>query len=207
MKKINLSRFTLHIFTTLPTHEKRITIPTIFTLMRMILAPCIIIAMVYSIWSVAFFFFLFACLTDLIDGFLARLLKEKTFLGAFLDPIADKILLVSCFFTLGFISTPLFSVPYWFVYYVMGKEILQCLGAIILYHTYGYIDVQPTFLGKITTATQMIFIIWLFSCYFFGWLPFKTYYILLSTLIMLISAAFIQYVYIGFSIIQTQKTR
>jgi phosphatidylglycerophosphate synthase len=111
VKKINLSRFTLRIFNRLPDAEKRITIPTLFTLTRIIIVPVIIDAMINDRWGIAFFFFVFACVTDLIDGFLARLLNEKTFLGACLDPVADKLLLLSCFSTLAFVSTPLFSVP------------------------------------------------------------------------------------------------
>lgn len=205
MKKINLSRFTLQIFNTLPASEKRITIPTLFTIIRILLAPIIVIAMISNVWSIAFFFFVFACLTDLIDGFLARLLHEKTFLGAFLDPIADKLLLVSCFATLAFISTPLFSVPYWFVCFVMCKEVIQSIGAIIIYCQCGYLDIQPTLLGKTTTALQMIFIIWLFSCYFFHWVPIKTYYTMLSLMIILISASFIQYAYIGLNSLTKAK--
>jgi cardiolipin synthase (CMP-forming) len=186
VKKINLSRFTLKIFTTLPPSEKRITIATVLTISRIILVPIIVIAMVNSCWGLAFFLFVFA-----------RLLREKTFLGAFLDPIADKLLLISCFATLAFISTPLFTVPYWFVCFVMFKEIIQCIGAVIIYHQRGYLDIKPTLLGKITTATQMIFIIWLFSCYFFCWMPIKTYYTMFSIMTVLISAAFIQYIWIG----------
>lgn len=205
MKKINLSRFTLKIFNTLPASEKRITIATLFTIIRIFLVPIIVLAMISNVWSIAFFFFVFACITDLIDGFLARLLHEKTFLGAFLDPIADKLLLVSCFATLAFISTPLFSVPYWFVCFVIGKEMIQSIGAIIIYCQCGYLDIQPTFLGKTTTALQMIFIIWLFSCYFFYWVPIKTYYTMLSLMIILISASFIQYAYIGLNSLTKTK--
>lgn len=205
--KINLSRFTLHVFNRLPAAEKRITVPTLFTIARIAVVPIIIIAMVNAWWASAFFFFLFACFTDLIDGFLARLLNEKTFLGAFLDPIADKLLLISCFFTLAFISTPLFSIPRLFVLFVIGKELLQMVGAFIIYGVRGYLDIQPTILGKITTCIQMFFIIWLFSCYFFCWIPIKTYYVMLSIMIFFIVVSFIQYVKIGFNILNKSNKR
>ncbi len=205
MKKINLARFKLQIFNRLPKAEKRITIPTLFTLARVIVTPIIISSMVFGWWGVAFFFFVFACLTDLVDGFLARVLNEKTFLGACLDPIADKLLLISCFCTLAFVATPLFSVPRWFVFFVIGKELLQIGGAFIIYWLRGHLNVQPTVLGKTTTCIQMIFIMWLFSCYFFCWVPIKTYYAMLSLMVFFISAAFIQYVRIGLRIIATKK--
>src|SRR5690349_20790870 len=118
MKKINLTKFTLRIFRRLPEAEKRITIPTLFTILRIVLVPIIVGAMVAGWWGCAFLFFVVACLTDVIDGLLARLLNEKTLFGAFLDPIADKLLLISCFFTLAFVTTPLFLIPRWFVLFV-----------------------------------------------------------------------------------------
>lgn len=202
MKKINLSKFTLRIFQHLPDTEKRITVPTLFTILRIILIPFIVGAMIAGYWGCAFFFFVFACLTDVIDGLLARLLNEKTFLGACLDPIADKLLLISCFFTLAFVSTQLFFIPQWFVFFVMSKEIIQVVGAIVMYRLYGHLDVQPTLLGKITTCMQMIFIIWLFACYFFCWLPIKTYYTMLGIMIFFIGASFGQYVRIALRMIK-----
>jgi cardiolipin synthase (CMP-forming) len=197
MKKINLAQFTFNIFKYLPDAEKRVTIPTIFTILRIILVPIVVVFMVVGFWGYAFFFFVFACLTDVIDGLLARLLNEKTFLGACLDPIADKLLITSCFFTLAFVSTQLFSIPRWFVWCVVSKEIIQVIGAFIIYYVRGHLDVQPTLLGKVTTCIQMIFIMWLFACYFFCWMPIKTYYTMLSVMIFFISASFAQYVRIG----------
>jgi cardiolipin synthase (CMP-forming) len=197
VKKINLHTFTLDIFNHLPDAEKRITIPTLFTLVRILVVPIIIVAMIQACWGIAFFLFVFACLTDLIDGFLARVLNEKTFLGACLDPVADKILLISCFFTLAFISTPLFSIPYVFVLIIVSKEVIQIAGALIIYRVGGHLDVQPTLLGKTTTCIQMIFIIWLFACYFFCWVPIKTYYAMLGVMTIFIGASFVQYVRIG----------
>jgi cardiolipin synthase len=167
--------------------------------------PIIVGAMIAGCWGYAFFFFVVACFTDVIDGLLARLLNEKTFLGACLDPIADKLLLISCFFTLAFVTTPLFSVPRWFVLFVVSKEVIQIVGAFIIYRLRGHLDVQPTFLGKTTTCIQMIFIMWLFACYFFCWMPMKTYYTMLGVMISFISASFGQYVRIGLRMINLRK--
>jgi cardiolipin synthase len=205
MKKINLKKFTLRIFQHLPDTEKRITIPTLCTLSRIIVIPVIVGSMIMGCWGCAFFFFVFACLTDVIDGLLARYLNEKTFLGACLDPIADKLLLISCFFTLAFVSTPLFSVPRWFVLFVVSKEVIQIAGACIIYYSRGYLNVQPTVLGKTTTFIQMIFIIWLFACYFFCWMPIKTYYTMLGIMIFFISGSFIQYTRIGLRALNLKK--
>lgn len=197
MKKVNLRKFTLKIFSKLPDEEKRITIPTLFTLVRIVLVPIIAMCMIAGWWGHAFLFFVFACFTDVIDGLLARLLNEKTFLGACLDPVADKLLLISCFSTLACVNTPLFLIPRWFVLFVVSKEIIQIAGALFIYRVRGHLDVQPTLLGKTTTCIQMIFIMWLFACYFFCWVPIKTYYTMLGIMILFIGASFGQYVRIG----------
>jgi cardiolipin synthase len=114
----------------LPAREKRVTLSTLFTMLRVLVAPIIVYSMVTDHWDLAFFLFLAAALSDTVDGTLARLRDEQTFLGASLDPIADKILLLSIFFTLAFVETPLFAIPLWFVLLVLAKEVLQIGGAI-----------------------------------------------------------------------------
>ncbi|HEB41618.1 MAG TPA: CDP-alcohol phosphatidyltransferase family protein [Candidatus Dependentiae bacterium] len=197
MKRINLRKFNIRLLTRLSAQEKRITIATLFTITRLVLTPFIVGAMVSGYWGIAFLLFVFAALTDVIDGALAQLCEQKTFLGACLDPIADKILLLSCFATLAFIDTPLFTIPRWFVLFILGKEVLQVGGAIVLYNMKGHLDVRPTLLGKLTMVAQVCFIIWLFACYFFHWMPIKTYYTMLSVLLILVFAALAQYVVIG----------
>ncbi len=197
MKKINLRKFNLRLFKRLSAHEKRITVATLFTIIRLLLTPFIVGAMIFGYWGIAFFLFIVAALTDAIDGSLARFCNQKTFLGACLDPIADKLLLLCCFGTLAFINTPLFAIPRWFVFFVLAKEVLQVGGAIILYKVKGHLDVHPTLLGKLTMVVQVCFIIWLFACYFFNWVPIKTYYTMLSILLILVFASLTQYVVIG----------
>lgn len=201
MKKINLRKLSLKAFMRLPENERRITIPTLFTFARIVITPIVVIAMIAGLWNYAFFFFLFAAATDVIDGTLARVWNEKTFLGACLDPVADKFLLLSCFFTLAFIETPLFRIPYWFVLCVLSKEIIQLFGALVIYCIRGHLDVRPTLLGKVTTCIQIIFIIWLFSCYFFHWFPIKTYYSMLGIVAFFVGASLYQYMRIGLSML------
>ena len=196
MKKTNKISFRL-LFDRISAHEKRITIATLFTIARIFLTPMIIIAMVGGYWGAACCLFLAAAFTDLIDGFLARYLDQKTFIGACLDPVADKFLLLSCFFTLAFVSTPLFHIPYWFFVAVFIKELVQVIGAIWLYLYRGHRIIEPTLLGKITTTVQIAFIGWLFVCYFFNWVPVKTYYVMLGILFIVMSMSFIQYAFLG----------
>ncbi len=199
MKKIriNLKKLNWHVFKNLPPEQKRITIPNVLTSIRIILVGCIVLAMVFGWWNTAFFLFLIAAITDVADGTIARLWNVKTFLGACLDPIADKLLIISIFATLAFVETPLIALPRWFVLLIVIKELLQVSGATILYMINGHLDVRPTFLGKMTTFVQTIFIIWLFACYYFDWMPIKTYYAMLVLMLAMVFASLLQYAKIG----------
>jgi len=192
LKKLNFA-----FLKTLPAHEKRITIATLFTLMRIVLSPIIVIAMVLQQWGVAFFLFFVAASTDIMDGNLARFFNAKTFLGAALDPIADKVLLLSVFFTLAFVQSPLFHIPIWFVLLVLLRELVLITGSFVLFFTKGHLEVSPTWLGKLTTFIQICFIVWLFACYFFHWLPVKTYYTMLALMLTLVFCSCVQYIRIG----------
>jgi cardiolipin synthase len=183
----------------IPTHEWRLTFSTMITIMRIILAPCVVAAMLYGTWGKAFILFLVASMTDFLDGNMARLLNEQTFLGACLDPIADKILLLPCFMTLAFIKTPLFTIPLWFVAVVLVRELIVLFGALAIYIIKGDLVIKPTLLSKLTTMMQMIFIVWVFACYFMHWEPKKTYITMLSLLFVLVVSSLLQYIYIGFN--------
>ncbi len=192
MLKINMG-----FFRRLPAHEKKLTLSTLITLIRVFFTPFIVGAMITQHWGVAFGLFFLACVSDMIDGKLARLLGQQTFLGACLDPIADKVLILSVFFTLAFLDTPLFMIPGWFVWIVLFKELILVGGAFALYAIKGHIEIRPTALGKATTVAQMAFIMWLFTCYFFEWLPTKIYYSMLVLLLLLVIGSLLQYVRIG----------
>jgi cardiolipin synthase len=199
MKKINFSKINIHLFAQLPDHEKKMTLSSMITMVRIVLVPIIVVAMIKGCWGAAFLLFISAALTDMIDGIVARILDEKTFLGASLDVIADKLLILSCFATLAFVKTPLFALPPGFVFFVLIKEIIQVGGAFFLYYLAGYLNVQPTLLGKLTMVVHTNFIIWLFACYFFKWLPVKTYYTMLALVICLVSVSLLQYIIIGYA--------
>lgn len=178
-------------------NDFRITIATVFTLVRLLLIPPIIFFMINQVWQLSFFLFVAAAATDLIDGFLARLLDDKTLLGASLDALADKLLLISCFAVLAWTPSPLFPIPLWFVLFVLIKECVLVVGALFIYIYKGTLEVQPTKLGKCTALMQTLFIIWIFACYFFHWLPIKTYRVVLTLLIVAVGLSLFQYVRIG----------
>ncbi len=187
-----------YFFDQIPAHQKRLTLSTSLTLLRIILSPVLVACMANGWWSLAFLVFITAALSDLLDGFLARLRNEQTLLGACLDPIADKIFIISSFATVAFIQTPLFTIPGWFIWLMLLKEIALILGISVLYFVGLRIDIKPTILSKTTTAVQLLFIGWLFIVYFFNWLPLKTYYVLLGSVVVMTCMTLFQYAYIGF---------
>jgi len=186
-------------FSTLPAHEKRLTIPTIFTLLRVILSLCVVGAMLLQYWGAAFILFLVASFSDVLDGGLARWWNEKTFLGACLDPIADKFLVLSIFFTLAFVQSPLFHIPLWFVSIVFIKELILIIGSLVVYGKTGSLEINPTWLGKAAMFVQTSFITWLFACYFFHWVPIKTYYTMLGVVILCAISSLVHYLWMGFN--------
>ena len=175
----------------------KITIPTFFTLIRIALVPVIILSMCQQDWGAAFLLFLTAASTDVIDGALARFWDEKTFLGACLDPIADKFLVLSIFCTLAFVQSPLFAIPLWFVLVVFIKELILISGSLWVYMLTGSVEITPTWLGKATMLIQVSFIAWLFACYFFHWVPIKTYYTMLGVVIVCAGASLLHYLLLG----------
>ncbi len=191
-----LTKLNSKFFKKLPAHEKKMTLSNQVTLLRIILVPFIVAAMVLNHWHASFVLFVIAALTDTVDGTLARLRNEKTFLGACLDPLADKILLVSIFTTLAFVPTPL-NIPLWFVLMVLCRETVIIVGALLIFMIKGHLQICPTKLGKSTTTAQLFTIAWLFICHFFNWVPVKTYHMVLLLLVIMESASLFQYIKIG----------
>lgn len=177
----------------LPKKERTITLATKITIVRGLLIPFILGAMIVQDWSAAFWLFVIASATDVLDGGLARFRNEQTVLGAALDPMVDKLLVLAVYCTLAFIQTPLFIIPKWFFIVVLTKELLLVLGVIYFFNKHGFFRVQPSQLGKLAMTVQIGFISWLFSCYFFHWMPYKTYYLMLGLVLVFVTLSFVQY--------------
>jgi len=183
----------------LPAYERRLTLATALTLTRILLIPFIVSFMTMQLWALAWILCAVAATTDAVDGYVARKFQEQTLLGAALDPIADKVLVISVLTTLSLIDHCPLHVPGWFVIFLIIKELLQVAGAMALAHHHGMLRIKPTPLAKITALIQMVFIIWLLACYNFGWLPLRTYYAVVATVFILQILVFAHYVYIGLS--------
>ena len=135
------------------------------TLIRIFLIPVFVILVVYyrpglgGLKIAATIVFLAAILTDAVDGYIARLGKQKTELGTFLDPAADKLLLVSAFICLSLNHRFPIRLPLWVPIIIIGRDIIIVWGLAIVYMATGSVEVKPNFLGKTTTFFQMMTIV------------------------------------------------
>jgi cardiolipin synthase (CMP-forming) len=127
-------------------------LPNSITLFRVILIPFFINLMIYGYYRAALAVFIVACITDALDGMIARLMKSKTDLGAFLDPMADKLLIVSAFITLVLLN----MLPVWLAIVVISRDVILVFGSIIVYFMQHNFTVQPSRIGKLTTVLQLL---------------------------------------------------
>src|SRR5215475_8588532 len=126
--------------------------PNLLTLLRLIFAPFVVVAIQQQKYSWALIIFVVAGITDGLDGLLARVLKQKTTLGQYLDPIADKLLLSTMFLMLS-ISGKI----RWFVtILVFSRDIIILIVCTLLYATGTMKVFQPSWFGKANTAAQVI---------------------------------------------------
>ena len=147
--------------------RSNITIPNLITVVRLVLVPVAVDALLAGRHDVAFWVFLAAGVSDGIDGWIARRFDQRSELGAHLDPLADKALLVSIFVTLGLVG----DVPVWLVILVVSRDVL-IVGAVILSWMLGRrMPMQPLFVSKANTTAQIAFAAMVLSARAFGWEP------------------------------------
>jgi cardiolipin synthase (CMP-forming) len=124
------------------------------TIVRIILVPVFVTLVVYGRVRVALCVFVLAGMTDLMDGYIARTRGTKTRLGAFLDPLADKLLLTASFVTLTYKFPRV--LPFWLTAMVLSRDLVLILVAVLAMLTGGQVRPAPTMLGKTSTAFQML---------------------------------------------------
>ncbi len=129
------------------------TIPNQLTLLRMLLVPVFVTFMIYKRWGSALFVFVTAALTDALDGYLARRLNQKTLLGAVMDPLSDKVMMVSSFVVLSEQGL----LPPWLTVIVVSRDALL-VGGVVLLRLFGTgeLRIEPAFVGKLTTFFQVL---------------------------------------------------
>jgi CDP-diacylglycerol--glycerol-3-phosphate 3-phosphatidyltransferase len=139
------------------------------TIVRILLIPFFVIEVLYYVRTgsevhrlLAIVSFGVAAVCDGVDGYIARRYNQRSELGAILDPLADKLLLVSGIVVLSFDQRPyLQSVPLWLTGTIIGRDILLLTGLIVIQMIVGKVRVKPRMLGKVATVLQMVIVLWI----------------------------------------------
>ena len=177
-----------------------VTLPNLLTVFRMVLVPIFVTLLFYQRFVLGLIVFVVAGITDGLDGLLARRFDQRSQLGTVLDPIADKLMLVTAFVVLSMRSVfpqPVPShlpIPFWVTAAVISRDVFIVVGAAAINIMTGFRGFRPSWLGKINTTVQIIAvgIIMLAASLPYGtgyYLP--TLYVLVFTLTILSGAHYI----------------
>lgn len=139
------------------------TVPNQITLLRLGFLPIFLALISYERYKWALLVLVVAGLSDMLDGVLARRLNQKSSLGAYLDPIADKLLLSSSFVILAFEH----KIGWWVAIIVLSRDTLILIVAVVILLTSGYRPFPPSIFGKLTTFFEiaLVFIVVLTAAY------------------------------------------
>ena len=174
-----------------------INIPNMLTILRILITPLFVICLMKGMSFSALLLFTIAGISDGLDGLIARYFNQTSVLGAYLDPIADKLLLTSSYATLAIIKI----IPGWVAVLVISRDILIFLGIAIITIIKADIEIRPRIISKCTTVVQLLTI-------FVILLNFKNAYnyyiinILYYTTVAFTIISGLHYVYIGLNILQ-----
>lgn len=127
------------------------TTANLLTLARILLIPFILYWLSQGRYALTLFLFLVMAVSDILDGYIARRWQQRTLLGSYLDPIADKLLLVSVFICLASMG----QIPAWLVIWTVLRDLLILVSAVFVRLTVGAISFPPTVWGKLTTFFQL----------------------------------------------------
>ncbi len=139
-----------------------LTVPNMLTVFRMVLIPVFVTMLFYQRFIVALAVFVCAGLTDGLDGLLARRFDQRSQLGTVLDPIADKLMMVTAFIVLSMRSifpAPVPShlpVPFWVTVVVISRDVFIIVGAAAINIMTGFRGFRPSWLGKVNTTVQIV---------------------------------------------------
>lgn len=177
-----------------------VTLPNLLTVFRMVLVPIFVTFLFYQRFLLALAAFVLAGITDGLDGLLARRFDQRSQLGTILDPIADKLMLVTAFVVLSMKSVfpqPVprhLPIPVWVTVAVISRDVFIVVGAAAINIMTGFRGFRPSLLGKLNTTVQIIAvaIIMLAASFPYGtgyYLP--TLYVIVFTLTVLSGAHYV----------------
>jgi CDP-diacylglycerol--glycerol-3-phosphate 3-phosphatidyltransferase len=148
------------------------------TILRILLVPFFVVEVLYYTKAgnelyrlLAIICFAVAAFCDGVDGYVARHYNQRSELGAILDPLADKLLLVSGIVVLSFDHSPyLESMPLWLTGTIIGRDILILIGMVVIHLMVGKVKVRPRIIGKVATVLQMVLVLWIMLKWSGSWL-------------------------------------
>jgi len=152
-------------------HNHILNIPNILTLARIVITPFIVFAIMEGEAVFALILMGIAGITDMLDGAIARYLDQRSIVGAFMDPLADKLMLLSTIVTLFFID----EIPLFLFLAVVFRDLVIMVGAIAYEVVTGKLEMQPTMSSKITTVLQITLVLTVLSDMAWG-LPAEFFY-------------------------------
>ena len=175
-------------------------LPNILTLTRVLMIPLFVIFIINKHFGWALITFVIAGITDAVDGLIARITHQRTELGAYLDPIADKLLLFSAFITLAIIEV----IPSWLVVIVITRDVIILVGFFVMFLTDYHPKINPSLLSKMTTVFQILTIVLvLFTGYYPVFKQISMIAIYGTAVMTVLSGA--HYIYIGTRILNEKK--
>lgn len=162
------------------------TAANMITILRFVLVPAVVYWLIGGQWQLAFTGFLVAGISDGVDGFVARHFNQRSKLGGYLDPMADKLLLVSVFVVLGFMS----QLPLWLVIAAVSRDALIVCAVLLSTVMGNPVEMKPLMVSKANTAVQIVLVAVVLAELAFttGFGPLRPALIILSALLTVASA-------------------
>lgn len=191
----------MQFFIHLPPREKRMTRATGITLLRILCIPFILFFIKKADWNHAMVLFGIASITDFLDGNIARWCNEKTILGALLDPIADKMLVLFTAMSLFWHQDVPSLIPSWFIGVILLKETGVIIGSLYLFYLHRIKKVRPTLFGKLATVMQLGVLWFVLFAYLHNEYLGQLYPFFVIGAVFTIGA-FLQYAYAGYCVLR-----
>jgi cardiolipin synthase len=144
-----------------------LSIPNLITVLRILMVPVVVWSIATGRMQLAFLLFLAAAISDAVDGFLAKRFGMTTELGAYLDPLADKVLIVSIYVTLGITGV----IPLWIVILVVSRDFMIVGGIMLSWLVDRPVAIRPHAVSKFNTGVQIFFACWVLGALGYGFEP------------------------------------
>lgn len=176
------------------------TVPNVLTIFRILLTPLLVWFLLDNKLGPALAVFSFAGMTDALDGLIARLFNQKTQLGAYLDPLADKLLLVSSFILLGRLGLA----PMWLVIITVSRDAIIIVGLLMLMLHHVPVEIKPSIASKATTLAQLLTVLSVLSSPYIQLQSWMYPLLFVSTAVLCLISGF-HYIMIGISLYDARR--